>query len=201
MSKQKNPIPTDKEIPTSDDSTNNPNTTDPTLEQQDPTGAEAEADTEPTPGIEEELLKWRDTALRTAAEYDNYRKRMSKEKEDCARYANQRLLEELLPVIDNFEMGLQAASADTSSMIYIGMNMVKKQIDEFLTTQGVTEIPGNVGQAFDHNIHEALQREESDQPEGTILRVSRKGYKIKDRLLRPTNVVVAHHQDTETQEA
>ncbi|MEG0024071.1 MAG: nucleotide exchange factor GrpE [Akkermansia sp.] len=201
MSKQKNPIPTDKEIPTSDDSTNNPNTADPTLEQQDPTGAEAEADTEPTPGIEEELLKWRDTALRTAAEYDNYRKRMSKEKEDCARYANQRLLEELLPVIDNFEMGLQAASADTSSMIYIGMNMVKKQIDEFLTTQGVTEIPGNVGQAFDHNIHEALQREESDQPEGTILRVSRKGYKIKDRLLRPTNVVVAHHQDTETQEA
>ncbi len=57
------------------------------------------------PSLEEELLKWRDTAMRTAAEYDNYRKRMVKEKEECAKFANQRLLEELLPVIDNFEMG------------------------------------------------------------------------------------------------
>ena len=66
--------------------------------------------------LEEELLKWRDTAMRTAAEYDNYRKRMVKEKEECAKFANQRLLEELLPVIDNFEMGMAAASADTASM-------------------------------------------------------------------------------------
>ena len=72
------------------------------------------------PSLEEELLKWRDTAMRTAAEYDNYRKRMVKEKEECAKFANQRLLEELLPVIDNFEMGMAAASADASSMIYIG---------------------------------------------------------------------------------
>lgn len=153
------------------------------------------------PGLEEELLKWRDTAMRTAAEYDNYRKRMTKEKEDCVRYANQRLMEELLPVVDNFEMGLQAASTDTSSMIYIGMNMVKKQMDEFLSNQGVSEIPGEVGQPFDHNIHEAIQSEASDQPEGTILRIVRKGYKIKDRLLRPTNVVVAHNENDSQKEA
>lgn len=146
------------------------------------------------PGLEEELLKWRDTAMRTAAEYDNYRKRMSKDKEDLLRYANQRFLEELLPVIDNFDMGLQAASGETSSMIYIGMNMVKKQLDEFLTGQGVTTIPAEVGHVFDHNIHEAIQREASDQPEGTILRVIRKGYMLKDRLLRPSNVVVAHNE-------
>lgn len=153
------------------------------------------------PSVEEELLKWRDTAMRTAAEYDNYRKRMTKEKEDCVRYANQRLIEELLPVIDNFEMGLQAASSDQSSMIYIGMNMVKKQMDEFLANQGVSEIPCEAGQSFDHNLHEAIQREASDQPEGTILRVVRKGYKIKDRLLRPTNVVVAHNDQNESVEA
>lgn len=153
-------------------------------------------DTEETaaPSLEEELLKWRDAAMRTAAEYDNYRKRMVKEKEECVKYANQRLLEELLPVIDNFEMGLMAASADTSSMIYIGMNMVKKQLDEFLSSNGVTAVAPAVGDMFDHTTQEALQREKSEQPEGTILRVIRKGYFLKDRLMRPANVVVAHNE-------
>ncbi len=146
---------------------------------------------ESTPSLEEEMLKWRDSALRTAAEYDNYRKRMSKEREESIRYANQRLLEELLPIIDNFDMGMQMASADAQSMIYIGMDMVRKQLSEFLGNHGVTSIDAQPGQVFDHNIHEAIQSEESDQPEGSILRIIRKGYKINDRLLRPVNVVVA----------
>ena len=83
--------------------------------------------------------------MRTAAEYDNYRKRMVKEKEECAKFANQRLLEELLPVIDNFEMGMAAASADASSMIYVGMSMVKKQLDEFLASNGVQALDPVVG--------------------------------------------------------
>ncbi len=139
----------------------------------------------------DEAAKWRDTALRTAAEYDNYRKRSIKDREEFIRYANQTLLEELLPVIDNFEMGMQMASQDTSSMIYIGMEMVRKQLRDFLDAQGVSSIDATVGQIFDHNLHEAVQSEPSEQPEGTILRVLRKGYKIKDRLLRPANVVVA----------
>lgn len=143
------------------------------------------------PTVEEELIKWRDVALRTAAEYDNYRKRMIKEKEDIVRYANQRLIEELLPVMDNFEMGMTAASADTQSMIYIGMNMVKKQLDDFLASVGVTPISVAVGDAYDVHKHEAIQSEASDQPEGTILRIVRRGYMLKDRLLRPVNVVVA----------
>ena len=151
------------------------------------------------PSLEEELLKWRDTAMRTAAEYDNYRKRMVKEKEECAKFANQRLLEELLPVIDNFEMGMAAASADASSMIYIGMSMVKKQLDEFLAGNGVSAVEPVGGSMFDHATEEALQREPSDQPEGTVLRVIRKGYMLKDRLLRPANVVVAHTPDPEPQ--
>mgnify|MGYP002581982740 CR=1 FL=1 len=137
--------------------------------------------------------------LRTAAEYDNYRKRMVKEKEECAKFANQRLLEELLPVIDNFEMGMAAASADASSMIYIGMSMVKKQLDEFLAGNGVSAVEPVVGSMFDHATEEALQREPSDQPEGTVLRVIRKGYMLKDRLLRPANVVVAHTPEPEPQ--
>ena len=75
------------------------------------------------PSLEEELLKWRDTAMRTAAEYDNYRKRMVKEKEECAKFANQRLLEELLPVIDNFEMGMAEAVVG-SPLVRIGKHLI-----------------------------------------------------------------------------
>ncbi len=156
---------------------------------------------EPDPLAEAQaaLEKEHDNYLRLAAEYDNYRKRMVKEKEECAKFANQRLLEELLPVIDNFEMGMAAASADASSMIYIGMSMVKKQLDEFLAGNGVSAVEPVVGSMFDHATEEALQREPSDQPEGTVLRVIRKGYMLKDRLLRPANVVVAHTPDPEPQ--
>ena len=78
----------------------------------------------------DELTKWREMAMRTAAEYDNYRKRCVKEREEFCRYANKGLLEELLPVIDNFEMGMMMAEKDTSSMISIGMSMVQKQLQD-----------------------------------------------------------------------
>lgn len=146
--------------------------------------AEAEAATD-------ELTKWRELAMRTAAEYDNYRKRCVKEREEFTRYATRGLLEELLPVADNFEMGMQMAGQDTGSMIYIGMSMVQKQLHDFLAAQGVEPIAAEVGQMFDHNIHEAIQSEPSDQPEGTIVRIIRKGYMLKGRLLRPVNVVTA----------
>lgn len=152
---------------------------------------------QPAPALSEaeaaaqELQKWQDLARRTAAEYDNYRKRMVKEKAEDLKYSNSRLLSELLPVVDNFEMGMMAAAADTSSMIYIGMNMVKKQLDDFLSGQGVSVLEPKVGDMYDHKTQEALQSEPSESPEGTILRVIRKGYKLNDRLLRPANVVVA----------
>ena len=147
------------------------------LEQAEGAAAEEQ---EAVSSLEEELLK-----------------RMVKEKEECAKFANQRLLEELLPVIDNFEMGMAAASADASSMIYVGMSMVKKQLDEFLASNGVQALDPVVGSMFDHATEEAIQREPSDQPEGTVLRVIRKGYTLKDRLLRPANVVVAHAPEPE----
>lgn len=139
----------------------------------------------------DELQKWRDMAMRTAAEYDNYRKRCVKDREEFTRYATRGLLEELLPVMDNFEMGMMMAGQDTSSMIYIGMSMVQKQLGDFMAAQGVEPIPTEVGQMFDHNIHEAIQSEPSDKPEGTIIRILRRGYNLKGRLLRPVNVVVA----------
>ncbi len=173
-------------------------------EQEKPETTAAEETTQETTTTEtntgeetpvDELTKWRELALRTAAEYDNYRKRCVKEREEFTRYATRGLLEELLPVVDNFEMGMQMASKDTGSMIYIGMSMVQKQLTDFLSGQGVEYIPTEPGQMFDHNIHEAIQSEPSDQPEGTILRVLRKGYNLKGRLLRPANVVTAAPQE------
>lgn len=144
---------------------------------------------DPWEELEAETAKWKEISLRTAAEMDNLRKRTAREREDAVRYANARLLEELLPVIDNFEMGMQAAAQDKSSMIYIGMDMVRRQLDDFLASQGVTDIPTDL--AFDPNLHEAVSQEEADGEEGRILRVSRRGFMLRDRLLRPASVVVS----------
>lgn len=145
---------------------------------------------DPWEELEAEAAKWREISLRTAAEMENLRKRTTREREDAIRYANQRLLEELIPVIDNFEMGMQAASQDTKSMIYIGMDMVRRQLNEFLASQGVEEIPTS-GQ-FDPNLHDAVAQEEcAAGEEGRILKVTRRGFRLRDRLLRPASVVVS----------
>ena len=140
--------------------------------------------------LEVDVSKWRELSLRTAAEMENLRKRTTREREEAVRYANQRLLEDLLPVIDNFEMGMQAAAGETSSMIYIGMDMVRKQLNEFLAAQGVEEVPTDG--LFDPNLHDAVAQEDcSKGEEGRILKVTRRGFKLRDRLLRPASVVVS----------
>ena len=148
-----------------------------------------ETDADPLAELEADVMKWRELAVRTAADLDNFRKRSAREREDAIRYANQGLLEDLLPVIDNFEMGMMAASQDKSSMIYIGMDMVRRQLNDFLGNQGVTEIPAE-GQMFNPNVHEAVAQEPGAE-EGRILRVHRRGFMLRDRLLRPATVVVA----------
>ena len=167
-------------------------------ELEGPEGNEGEAgpdsggeDEECEPTLEEQLLDWRERAIRSAADLENYRKRTEREKGEARRYANQVLLEELLPVLDNFQMGLQAAAEDAESMIYQGMEMVKKQLDDFLASQGVEGIAAE-GEQFDPAVHEAVSQEEcAESGEGAVLRVVRRGYRMHDRLLRPANVVVA----------
>ncbi len=170
-----------------DDAT--PAAPDPDLTAADPTVAAAE-ELDPWEELELEVAKWKDLSLRTAADLENLRKRSARDREEAIRYANQRLLEELIPVIDNFEMGMAAAAQDPTSMIYIGMDMVRRQLNEFLTGQGVEDIPtaGN----FDHNLHDAVAQEDcAAGEEGRILRVTRRGFRLRDRLLRPASVVVS----------
>ena len=154
---------------------------------------ETEAVGEPlTP--EMEALKWKEAAIRSAADLDNYRKRMARERAEDLRFARAGLIEELLPVFDNFAMGLQMAEQDQDSMIYKGMAMVKGQLDDFLEAQGVKEVAAEG--VFDPNYHEAVAEEEKEGAEaGEILFVKRKGYVLHDRLLRAAAVIVAKGPD------
>ncbi len=162
--------------------------------QDDPglegTADDAAAPSDPYAELEADVLKWKELAVRTAADLDNFRKRSAREREESLRYANQALLEDLLPVLDNFEMGMQAAAQEQGSMIYVGMDMVRRQFNDFLANQGVKEVP--VDGPFDPNLHEAVSQEvRPGVPEGSILRVVRRGFTLRDRLLRPASVVVA----------
>jgi molecular chaperone GrpE len=139
-----------------------------------------------------ELNKYKDIALRSVADLDNYRKRMAREKDDAIRYANASFLERLIPILDNFELGVQAAKAGGGqSAVQDGMMMVFKQLQEFLASCGVETIDAT-GQHFDPNLHEAIAQEENAEiAEGFVIRQLRKGYRLKDRLIRPANVVVS----------
>lgn len=142
--------------------------------------------------LKAELNKYKDVALRSVADLDNYRKRMAREKDDAIRYANAGFLERLIPILDNFELGLQAAKAGGSqSAVLDGMGMVSKQLQDFLTSCGVETIDAT-GLHFDPNAHEAIAQEWNEEvPEGFVVRQLRKGYRLKDRLIRPANVVVS----------
>ena len=148
--------------------------------------------TEAAPDATAEAEKYRELALRTAADFDNFRKRAAREKEDSIRYANTSLLGDLLPLIDNFELGLDAAkSAPGADAILQGLGMVARQFRDFLTSSGVSEIPTE-GADFDPNLMEAVGHEHDPAvPEGKVLRQTRRGYKLRDRLLRPASVFVS----------
>jgi len=143
-------------------------------------------------GLQADLDRFRDLALRSQADFENYKKRAAREKEDAIKYANSGLIERLLTIIDNFELGLAAArGADENSAIFSGMSMVLKQLMDFLAEHGVQSIDAP-GRPFDPNLHEAIAHEPSSKvPENTVIRQTRRGYRMKDRLLRPSSVVVS----------
>jgi molecular chaperone GrpE len=142
--------------------------------------------------IQADIERFRDLALRTQADFENFRKRSAREKEDAVKYANASFLERLIPILDNFELGLAAARGSSeSSAILSGMDMVSKQLTDFLTSSGVDAVNAE-GQRFDPNLHEAVAQEASATvPENVIVRQLRRGYKLRDRLLRPATVVVS----------
>lgn len=132
--------------------------------------------------------------LRTTADFDNFKKRAAREKQDAIRYANEGLLEKLVPVLDNFDAALAATqnnATGAAQSLQAGVAMIHQQLKKVLTDSGLEEVDAT-GQKFDPNLHEAVsQQETSEVAEGHVLQQLRKGYKLRDRLLRPATVVVA----------
>jgi molecular chaperone GrpE len=135
-----------------------------------------------------------DKFLRTAAELDNYRKRVAREKEELARYTSERVVSALLPVLDNLERAIDAAQkhgADNASLLD-GITQVYSQFRRSLGEFGLQDVIANAGHPFDPNLHEAVSHIESGEHlEGHVVEQLQRGYKLADRLLRPARVVVS----------
>ncbi|MEE2813925.1 MAG: nucleotide exchange factor GrpE [Verrucomicrobiota bacterium] len=138
--------------------------------------------------------------LRLTAEYDNFRKRSQREKNESRQFANQHLLEKQLPVLDNFEMALTAAE-NADPAIRDGVQMIYDQFLSVLKEAGVEGIDAG-GELFDPNIHEAIsQKETTEVEEGTVVQQVQRGYKLNDRLVRPARVIVAKAPESVSESA
>lgn len=134
----------------------------------------------------------REKMLRTLAEMENLRKRLDRERQDYIAYANQELLGEFVPVLDNFHRALGSISrTEATASLFDGVVMISRQLEDVLKKQGLEEVEAE-GMPFDPHFHEAVQVENTDRcSEDTILEVIRKGYLLRGRLLRPAEVKVS----------
>lgn len=141
--------------------------------------------------------------LRQVAETDNLRKRLAKEKQDAIRYANESLIEKLLPTMDSFDMAISAANLsneNTIDSLKKGVEMVHVQLKRTLEETGLTEINAT-GEIFNPALHEAISRKETNEAaDGTVIEQIRKGYQLNERLVRPASVIVAASTNSETEQ-
>jgi molecular chaperone GrpE len=132
--------------------------------------------------------------LRVTADFENFKKRAARERTEAAQFANAALLQKLLPILDNFEMAqaaAQSAQGGNLASLQAGIAMIQQQLKSVLAEAGLEEMDAS-NKPFDPAFHEAVSQQESDSvPEGQVIQQIRKGYKFRDRLLRPSAVVVA----------
>ena len=148
-----------------------------------------------------ELEEMRQTLLRRQADFDNYRKRIERERADDAKRTTARLIEALLPVMDNFEQALAAHREPEYASYQKGFELIYKQLVDNVTRLGAERIDP-LGKPFDPHVHQAMERTESSEyPDGTILQVFQPGYAFHGRVLRPAMVRVAVHPGAASKEA
>ncbi|MGH3043607.1 MAG: nucleotide exchange factor GrpE [Gaiellaceae bacterium] len=126
---------------------------------------------------------------RVAADFDNFRKRAARDHESLVSRAHERLVKELLPVLDDLERALVAAEEHEEAKLEEGVRLVHRELRSALSKEGLVEI--ETDGAFDPHVHEALLTQPSDQGDGAILEVIQKGYRLGDRVLRPARVVIS----------
>jgi len=134
----------------------------------------------------EELI---DTLQRVKADFDNYRKRAARDQESLVARAGERIVKELLPILDDLERALEAAEQHEEAKLEDGVQLVHRQLEQLLEKEGLALVETD-GQ-FDPHVHEALLTQPSDAEEGSVIEVLQKGYRLGDRVLRPARVVVA----------
>jgi len=157
------------------------------MTEKAPTKAELE---ERLAEVEAERDERTDDLKRVAAEFENYRKRVARDQASLAARAHERLVKELLPVLDDLERALEAASKHEEGKLEEGVRLVQRELQKALGKEGLVEIETNGN--FDPHVHEALLSQPSEQDEGAIREVLQKGYRLGDRVLRPARVVVSH---------
>jgi molecular chaperone GrpE len=165
-------------------------------DEQDPPAAASPATEDGVDAVDVEALKaerdsLQDRLLRTAAEFDNYRKRIDRERRDLSESAASGLLVEILPVVDNLERALQAPSGPEAAGYRAGVELIHRQLLDLLRKRGVTPIAA-LGADFDPRFHEAVTQEASDaHRDGEVIEELQRGYMLGERLLRPAMVKVA----------
>ena len=168
----------------------------PDVDRMEDEGAASSA-TDPTPVLADEIVELRkerdtlhDRLLRQAAEFDNYRKRVDRERKDLAQMAAIDFIQELLPVIDDFERALQTDAPGAESYRQ-GLEIIHRALMDMLRKRGVTPIDA-VGRDFDPQVHQAVAYEEApDRRDGEVMEQFARGYKLGDKLVRPAMVKVA----------
>ena len=126
---------------------------------------------------------------RLAADFENYRRRAARDRESLVARAHERLVKELLPVLDDLERALEAAADHEEAKLEEGVRLVERELRDALDREGLVEIETNG--RFDPHVHEALLSQPSEEEEGAVLEVLQKGYRLGDRVLRPARVVVS----------
>jgi molecular chaperone GrpE len=139
--------------------------------------------------LERERDEYLDDLKRVAADFENYRKRAARDRESLVARAHERLVKELLPVLDDLERALEAAEEHEEAKLEEGVRLVHRELRKALGKEGLVEI--ETDGAFDPHVHEALLTQPSEEEDGAILQVIQKGYRLGDRVLRPARVVVS----------
>jgi molecular chaperone GrpE len=166
------------------------------VEQPAETEAEVEAEVEQVDelaAVAKERDDYLDALQRLKAEFDNYRKRTAREQGDLVARASERLVKQLLPVVDDLERALEAATAHEGDKLEDGVRLVHRALADALAKEGLVEVATDG--AFDPHTQEALLAQPSEADEGTVIQVLQKGYKLGDRVLRPARVVVSAGSD------
>ena len=139
--------------------------------------------------VERERDEFLNDLKRVAADFENYRKRVARDQEGLVARAHERLVKELLPVLDDLERALEAAAQHEEAKLEEGVRLVHRELVEALAREGLVEVETD-GQ-FDPHVHEALLSQPSEQEDGAVVEVLQKGYRLGDRVLRPARVVVS----------